>query len=171
MKSIKKKLIALFTIGALSLVTATSAFAISVSSTPGYILGWNGQSTAPLRGHGVSQPLRVGTDTSSSSAAYLWTVELAPHGNYMISAGNAGYCVNIYRVLQYGSYYLATGYPYENATSGRDQRVVLPGSNWVRLASPLVNGNWYLTADTSNPSTNSAVLWCSSTSGIRSQWA
>ena len=154
----KKKLISL-TIGMiLTVILSVPAFAyIKPGDMNRYIYAWKGTGMAALTDCGVGNIITVNT---SVSTRHSWAVVAAPH-------------VNIYRVLQNGIYYLCTAYPYENATQGRDQRIeILGGDSFsqVRLAQPLIGGDWYMMPDRSAASSLSDVIWYTASTEMRAFW-
>lgn len=166
----KKKLFAVIMCLALVFAMAVPASAaISLNANNQYIYGWKGTGSAALTFKGVGATMTV--QQASVGARNTWSVVTAPHGNYRITYN--GYDVNIYRVLQHGVYYNCTAYPYENGTQGRDQRVnIYTANNYsrVQLASPLIDGNWYMVPDKSAASAVSDVIWFTSYSGDRGYW-
>lgn len=85
--------------------------------------------------------------------------------------------VNIYRVLQNNSYYLCSGFRYENKTDGQDQRVKLlqhknvnPLYTIIQLAHPAVGGSWYLMADYPQPVPSISVVWYTNQNLLKSRW-
>ena len=165
----KKKLISL-TIGMiLTVILSVPAFAyIKPGDMNRYIYAWKGTGMAALTDCGVGNIITVNT---SVSTRHSWAVVAAPHGNYRIT--HNGNDVNIYRVLQNGIYYLCTAYPYENATQGRDQRIeILGGDSFsqVRLAQPLIGGEWYMMPDRSAASSLSDVIWYTASTEMRAFW-
>lgn len=146
-----------------------------------WIIGWAGSgSTAFLRGYGAGENLKVGTNPPADSLGKggdIWGVESVGNGEYVIYCSSNCY-VNMYRVLQNGSYYLCTGFPYENETGGRDQRVNLlqysganPAYTIIKLARPVIGGNWYMMADYSQPVPSSDVVWYTNPNLIKARWA
>ena len=136
-----------------------------------YIAGWEGaNSGAILKGYGVGNNLKVGT--SGETGNHVWYVD-ANGGGYLIQDGSRSYCVNMHRILQSGIYYPCTGYYYENATGGRDQRVQLIQYNnytVIRLLNPIVGGNWYMMADYSTVVPSSDVIWYTDSSLVKAHW-
>lgn len=154
------------------LLLVTSAVTVmafpALNGASGKVYAWNGRSTgasgqAGLRAYRIDQPIKALGGGGSN-----WSYKNAPHGDQLLTIGTS-YCLNIYRVLQPNGYYHATGYPYEDATSGRDQRIVR-SAPYIRLAQPLVGGTWFLVADKSNPSADSDVIWYTSSSGDKAKW-
>lgn len=164
----KKKLIAFTLCLALLLCFSISAFADS-SQFAEYILGWGG-ANALLKGHGINQSITVGTNNGAAGND-VWYVE-EKNNAYVIYAPD-GYYVNINRTLQNGTYYRCTGYYYENETQGRDQLVsLIHTGNYtlVRLANPIIAGNWYMMADYSQPVSQSDVIWYTDSSQLKARW-
>lgn len=174
MKRIWKKLV----------VTALSVMLIGMMAVPvqaiviesgdvaDYIYGWCEITTTPaiLAGHGTGNNITVGTNQTTGN--HVWYVD-ANSGGYLIRDGSRSYCVNIHRVLQSGIYYPCTGYVYENATGGRDQRVQLiqmNGYTLIKILNPIVGGNWYMMADYSSPVSNSNVIWYTTESAAKAHW-
>lgn len=172
----KKKLITCLLCFLLAFSLSLPSFAIEYNpdGTGDWIRGWVGSGqTALLMGNGVNAPVIVGTNTSTGKD-HVWGV-VKRGADYTLETGPASntYCVNMYRVLQNGIYYNCTGYYYENATGGRDQRVQLlqyNGYTIVRLSSPIVGGTWYMVADYSSPVSSSSVIWYTDPNGIKARW-
>ena len=156
---------------AIGLAIPTFALIEPTGDFADWIFGWQGSGqTALLNGHGINNNFTVGT--SNQGGNDVWYVD-SSGGDYTIKSGDRAYCANIYRVLQSGTYYPCTGYYYENATGGRDQRVQLlqgGGHTVVRLASPVMGGNWYMVADYSQPTAVSDVIWYTDASAMKAWW-
>lgn len=179
MKTLSKKILTVCLALATAVVMAVPAFAqetkqrnvASSTIVPNYsyrIAGWNGSvdSNGDMRvltGMGTNEITRTALQTPKG----LWTFLTSPHNSsqYYIRNVSTNEVVNIYRVLQNGTYYYCKGYWYDNNSQGRDQRVVVDGAR-IRLAAPLVSGTWYLQTDHSSVSDSDVIFY---TDGNRSQ--
>lgn len=174
--NIKKKLITLAMTCVLAMGMAITAFAAPINTDgvfADYIFGWGGNGVAMLKGHGVNRTMTVGTNNDTPDD-HVWLPVLRNNGYVIYSGTTNSYCVNIRRVLINNTYYYCTGYYYEDATNGRDQRVrILNHGSYstVRLADPLISGTWYMVADYSQPVQSSNVIWYTSASGSKAQWS
>ena len=184
--STMKKRIPMFLLAlAMMVAMAVPAFALPTSGENNHFYAWSGTvvggSKVALTEMGTGQRLKARTYTGLSSQK--WRVMQKTEGGYVIENEN-GDCVNIYRVAQSTStkysYYYATGYPYESATGGRDQRVWYETFNrrsCIRLMNPLapsnlsVTGKWYLVTDATNPSTQTDLIWFGDPSALKAGWA
>lgn len=141
-----------------------------------WIRGWVGSGQVSiLRGFGPGKELKVGTNIPESGND-IWMVEDVGNNEYVIYSAPDCY-VNIYRVLQNNSYYLCTGFRYENETGGQDQRVKLlqhknvnPPYTIIQLAHPAVGGSWYMMADYSQPVPSSSVVWYTNPNLVKARW-
>lgn len=152
---------------ALEPVQSNTARRVPVSS-PVSIACWGGATDSDgsmhiLTGTGTNNITR----TAVMSARGSWTFMVSPHdsSNYYIRNRSTSEVVNMYRVLQGGTYYNCRGYWYDRSTMGRDQRVVVDNMK-IRLAAPLVSGSWYLQADRSVVSDSDVIFY---TDGNRKQ--
>lgn len=149
--------------------TFQSNTARSIPTNYPYFLGcWNGGRDSNgdmhvLTGTGVNNITRTAVMGESGS----WVFLVSPHNstNYYMRNSKTSEVVNMYRVLQNGTYYNCQGYWYDNNTQGRDQRIVIDNSK-IRLAAPLVGGTWYLQADRSSVSDSDVIFY---TDGNRKQ--
>lgn len=170
----KKKLLSVILCAALVFALAVPAFAAPIKTDTAnsqYIYAWKGSGAAALTYRGVSANITVNTP-ATGIARNTWSVTPAPHGQYRITYN--GYDVNIYRVLQYGTYYLCTAYPYEQASEGRDQRVdILTTGSYsrVRLVQRLDGKTWYMMPDKSAASSDSPVIWYTAAVQDRTYWS
>ena len=169
----KKKLFALSlcVIMVLTMAISVSAAQPRGVSTPTpdntyFIACWNGyldsasNSKLLLTGNGINARMT----TAPTNSRDIWWLLDAPHGDwYLRNSASASEVVNIYRVLESGSYYYCRGYWYESY--GNDQRIKTSGSK-IYLASPIMGGTWYLQADRSNPSISDVIFY---TDGTRPQ--
>lgn len=185
MKPLSKKILVVCLALMMTVVMAVPTFALVVSPNK-RIYAWNGQtiggSKAALTSMGYNSRLRV--QTGDVGNRQLWTIETSSAGGYTVRNGD-GYYLNINRTAYPATgryvYYYATSYVYENATNGRDQRVLLPtlfGKNaYIQLAEPImgisntVSGYWYLLTDKTSPSTTSDVIWYGDSSMSKAQWS
>lgn len=182
MKTLSKKILTVCLALMMAVVMAVPAFAAEakqlntaqnniVTNYPFFLGGWNGAYHSDgymrvLTGTGTNNITR----TALMSDRGTWAFLVSPHSSsdYYIRNLSTSEVVNIYRVLQNGTYYYCRGYWYDSSTQGRDQRVVLDGTR-IRLSAPLVSGSWYLQADRSSVS-DSDVIFYTDGNRIQAQW-
>ena len=182
MKTLNKKILTVCLALMMTVVMAVPAFAAEakqlnttqsniLTNYPLFLGGWNGGRDGNgdmhvLTGTGSNNITRTAIMSDRGSWAFL----VSPHNSndYYIRNLDTSEVVNIYRVLQNGTYYYCRGYWYDSTTQGRDQRVVLEGTR-IRLSAPLVSGSWYLQADRSSVS-DSDVIFYTDGNRIQAQW-